>query len=80
MAGSRVLRCTSLLLLVGMFATLPLLAQKITGDITGDVTDSTGAVVANVAVTAVNNDTSFSRAGVTNSSGNYRVPELPIGT
>jgi hypothetical protein len=80
MAVSRVLRCTSLLLLAVVFTTFPLLAQKITGDITGDVTDSTGAVLANVTITAVNTGTNLARSGVTSSSGNYRIPELPIGT
>src|SRR4051794_34985714 len=55
-------------------------AQKITGDISGDVTDSSGAVVPNVTVTAENAGTGLSRSTTTTASGSYRIPELPIGT
>ena len=57
-----------------------MLAQRITGDIAGEVTDSTGAVLPNVTVTAVNTGTNFSRSGVTSDTGAFRIPELPIGT
>ena len=57
-----------------------LLAQTITGTISGDVTDSTGAVVANVSITVENAGTGFSRSVTTTASGSYRVPDLPIGT
>ena len=59
---------------------LPLYAQKITGDIAGDVSDSSGAVVPNATVTAVNTATGFTRSIVTSGSGSYRVTDLPIGT
>jgi len=36
-------------------------AQQTTGDITGTVTDSTGAVLPNVSVTAINTGTNASR-------------------
>jgi len=58
----------------------PAFGQKITGDITGTVTDSTGAVLPNVTVTAVNAGTNFSRSGVSSDAGAFRIPELPIGT
>ena len=74
------LRSASVLFLViSLFTCLPVLAQTVTGDITGDVTDSTGAVLPNVAVTAVNTGTNFSRSGTTSNAGNYRIPDLPIG-
>ncbi len=57
-----------------------LLAQTITGTISGDVTDSTGAVVPNVSITVQNAGTGFSRSATTTASGSYRVPDLPIGT
>src|SRR5690348_16182827 len=60
-------------------ASLALSAQTITGDITGDVTDSTGAVVTNVEVTAVNTGTNLSRSASTSGTGNFRIPDLPIG-
>jgi hypothetical protein len=80
MAGSRVLRCVSVLLLVGSFAVLPLLAQKITGDISGTVQDSTGAAVREAKVTATNTATGETRSAVTSDTGFYRILELPSGT
>ncbi len=55
-------------------------AQRTTGDISGTVTDSTGAVVPEVSVTATNAGTGSTRTGITSSDGNYRIPELPIGS
>ena len=55
-------------------------AQRITGDIAGEVTDSTGAVLPNVTGTALNTGTNFSRTAVTSDTGAFRIPELPIGT
>ena len=57
----------------------PVLGQRITGDIAGEVTDSTGAVLPNVTVTAVNTGTNFSRSGVTSDTGTFIVPDLAIG-
>jgi Carboxypeptidase regulatory-like domain/TonB-dependent Receptor Plug Domain len=65
-----------LLLLV---VTIPVCAQKISGDIAGDVTDSTGAVVANATVTAEKLDTRLLRSATASSTGSFRIPELPIG-
>lgn len=79
MAGERVLRRTLIVLLTVLSVSLPALSQKITGDIAGDVTDSTGAVVAGTTVTAENPDTGFSRTATTTASGSYRITELPIG-
>src|SRR5579862_2373287 len=56
-----------------------LVAQKITGDIAGDVTDTTGAVLPNATVTAKNLATDFNRSATTTSSGSYRITDLPIG-
>jgi carboxypeptidase family protein len=49
-------------------------AQQTTGDITGTVTDSTGAVLPNVSVTAINTGTNASRSSVTNDTGAFRIP------
>src|SRR5262249_26756492 len=54
-------------------------AQTVTGDITGDVTDSSGAVMPNVEVTAVNTGTNLSRSATTSANGNFRITQLPIG-
>ena len=42
--------------------------------------DPTGAAVANAKITATNPATNFSVTAMTNSSGNYTLKELPIGT
>jgi outer membrane receptor protein involved in Fe transport len=56
-----------------------LMAQDATGKITGVVTDPSGAVVANASVTIINLGTNFSKAAITDSSGFYQAPLLPIG-
>jgi Carboxypeptidase regulatory-like domain/TonB dependent receptor-like, beta-barrel/TonB-dependent Receptor Plug Domain len=61
-------------------ACVPVFAQKITGDISGTVTDTSGAVVKDVSVTAVNSATGEKRGGVSSDSGFYRILELPPGT
>ncbi|HEY7099256.1 MAG TPA: TonB-dependent receptor [Terriglobales bacterium] len=78
MSRARILNCAVLLLLITCLA-LPLAAQKITGDISGDVTDSSGAVVPHVTVSAENVGTGLTRTATTSESGSYRIPELPIG-
>ena len=47
--------------------------------ISGTVTDSTGAVVPNATVTVTNTATGFTRAAQTNADGNYVALDLPIG-
>ena len=69
-----------LILFLAVLFNSALLAQTITGTISGDVTDSTGAVVANVSITVQNAGTGLSRSATTTASGSYRVPDLPIGT
>jgi hypothetical protein len=71
-------------LLLGFLLSLSLLtpvhAQKITGDISGNVTDSSGAVVPKAVVTVENLGTGISRSSSTSEGGEYRVNDLPIGT
>ena len=69
----------SFVVVLVLLASLPALAQKITGDISGDVTDSSGAVVPNATVTADNLGTNQSRTITTSNSGNYRITDLAIG-
>ncbi|HKG79217.1 MAG TPA: carboxypeptidase regulatory-like domain-containing protein, partial [Pyrinomonadaceae bacterium] len=54
-------------------------AQSNAADIQGTVKDSTGAVVANAAVTARNAATNFSRNANTNDNGFYRIINVPPG-
>src|ERR1051325_10853253 len=56
----------------------PVLAQTF-GEITGEVRDSTGAVVPGVNVTIVNTATNATRSAVTNEAGVYSFPSLPPG-
>ena len=62
-----------------LLLSLPLLAQKITGDISGTVQDASGAVVKDAKVTATNIGTNETRSAVTSDSGYYRLLELPPG-
>ena len=61
-----------LALCVGAFA------QGGNGELTGDVTDSTGAVVSGVEIKLTNAATGEVRTTVTTSGGSYRFPALPI--
>ncbi len=56
------------------------MAQTFRGGIEGTVTDSSGAVVAGAQVTVTNTETGFTRTTQTDATGNYFVPELPIGS
>jgi hypothetical protein len=54
-------------------------AQSTAGTITGTVSDITGAVLPGVDVTVTNEGTNLTRNLVTNESGLYTAPQLPIG-
>src|SRR6185503_1092560 len=55
-------------------------AQTGNGTITGVVTDPTGAVVANAAIEVKNTETGVVSRAVSTDTGNYTVPQLPIGS
>ena len=78
MGRDRFCRGIAFLLVLGLI-TLPAFAQKITGDIEGNVADSTGALLPSVAVTAESAETGLSRTATTNSSGAFRINDLAIG-
>jgi len=67
------------LLTVLAFSSLPLLAQFDTGTITGTVTDASGAVVSNAAVTVTNIGTAFQKSLVTDQSGDFVASSVPLG-
>ena len=78
------MKSNSLRLLIATLFTwmvcLPIaLSQTVTGTITGEVTDPSGAVVAGAQVVAHNLETGVDSPGTTNSSGLYRIEFLPIG-
>src|SRR5688572_6149018 len=49
------------------------------GEITGEVTDASGAAMSGVAITVTNQDTNVSRQAVTNAAGAYSFPSLLPG-
>jgi hypothetical protein len=79
MAADRLLRKASVLLLTGLIASVPLFAQKITGDISGTVSDSTGAAVPHAVVNAVNLGTNERATATTNDTGFFRMVNLSPG-
>jgi len=72
----RVLLMCSLWLMAGR----PALAQLGTATISGNVTDSTGAVVVGASVKAVNNATGFRRETASTEQGQYHLPGLTPGS
>jgi len=55
------------------------LGQTVTGSVTGEVTDPSGAVVPGAQVVAHNLDTGVDTSSTTNSTGLFRIEFLPIG-
>jgi len=66
------------ILLVAM-ACLPFLAHAQTATILGTVTDPSGAVVPNVAITITHTETGRVISSTSNEAGQYVVPDIPIG-
>jgi hypothetical protein len=54
-------------------------AQKVTAAITGKVTDSSGAAIAGAKVTATDLERGTVQTTVTNSDGDYNLPQVPVG-
>ena len=76
MTGSRVFAAIAVLVLV--FSPVAV-AQTITGNIIGTVSDETGAVLPGVEITVQNQDTGISRTVVSNDEGSYRAQSLASG-
>ncbi len=70
-----VLRCAA----IGLFGSGIAYAQTVTGNITGVVTDPSGAVVPNAQVIAENTATGVQSPVMTNAAGVYSIRFLPIG-
>jgi hypothetical protein len=79
MAADRLLRGVSVLLLTGLIASIPVFAQKITGDISGTVTDASGAAVSGAVVRAENTGTGEKQSATTNETGFFRIVNLNPG-
>ena len=54
-------------------------AQLSTAEMSGQVTDESGAVLPGVTVTATQTDTGATRTVVTSENGSYVLPSLPTG-
>ncbi len=72
------LRLSAIIFLAAGFSTLS--AQTSSGRISGTVTDSTGAVVANATVKVTDPATNLERTATTDESGFYTVTNLPVAT
>ena len=55
------------------------LAQGFTGTISGTVKDESGSVLQGAQVTAKHTETGLTRTAVTDTSGSYSIPSLPVG-
>lgn len=73
-------RCLSGCVFAALFCLSSASAQTVTGSITGEVTDRSGALVAGANVTAENTATSVKTSVKTNAAGVYTIRFLPIGT
>jgi hypothetical protein len=77
MKTSWVLRIIFLLIVLGCVGSA--FSQSLTGSISGTVTDQNNAVVLGATVFGKNTETGFVRSAVTNSSGLYRLIDIPAG-
>src|SRR5438132_2840160 len=67
------------LLLIGFIASIPSFAQKITGDVSGTITDASGAAVTGAVVRAQNTGTGENQTATTNDTGFFRIVNLNPG-
>src|SRR4051812_24717834 len=65
--------------LLAMLSTMPILGQGDRGQITGTVTDSSGAIVPNARVTVVQKNTNTAYKVVSSSAGVFTLPSLAGG-
>lgn len=78
--SQRVLGTFAHVCLMLCLATLPALAQTITGRIDGHVYDTSGGVLPGATVTVLNEGTGLSVTRVTDENGLFTVTSLPVGT
>src|SRR5262245_27611475 len=69
----------SILFVVSVFMSAPVWAQVSTAELNGRVTDSSGAVLPGVTVTATQTATGLVRTAVTDENGAYLISNLPTG-
>ena len=66
-------------LMMGLFAGLPLFAQYTTASLSGRVLDPTGAAVPGAVVTVQNTEPGITRTVNSATDGHYLFPALPVG-
>jgi len=76
----KIVAAGALFLLLSFVSTLPLEAQQYLGTLTGEVTDASGAKIANADVSATDVTTHFTTRTKTNGSGGYSIPFLTPDT
>jgi hypothetical protein len=79
MQASRTFYSVLVLLLAGIFSVSAAGQSLVSGDVTGIITDPSGAIVANATVTLKNNGTGQTQTTATNNSGVYRFSLLSPG-
>ena len=65
--------------MIGAFAAIGAFGQLSTANLSGTVTDSTGAVVPNAKITLTQTDTNFVRVATSSGDGTYHEEFLPVG-
>ena len=66
-------------MVIGILALTNAFGQGGTGQISGRVSDSTGAVLPGVEVTVTQTGTGLSRSAISNETGIFTFPNLPVG-
>ena len=77
---SRSLRFTIMTMAFVLCSATAIFAQRTTGDIEGKVTDPNGAVVPAVSITVTGVTVGFNRTIQSDSDGQFRIQQVPIGT
>src|SRR5258708_25862644 len=65
--------------MLGLLSPAAVMAQVVTGTISGRVTDSAGAVLAGATIQIQNGETGLSRTAETDTAGRYVARSLPVG-
>src|SRR5882757_993507 len=79
MVADHLLRRVSVLLFGVFIFSIPSFAQKITGDVSGTITDASGAAVSGAVVRAQNTGTGENQTATTNDTGFFRIVNLNPG-
>src|SRR5689334_884420 len=77
-AAMKLTLCTIAIAAILLCSSVFVFAQGGTGELTGLVTDPSGAVIPNANITLTNNATGEKRTTVTTAAGTYRFAALPV--